>query len=78
MISWSKSNPRLLASGGDDCYFKVWDLRYIKNGALNEILWHSEQITSICFQPNEESVVTVSSADNRLSVWDFSVENDDT
>ena len=30
----------------------------------------------ICFQPNEESVLAVSSQDNRLSIWDFSVEND--
>tara|TARA_B110000503_G_C6894139_1_gene308021 strand:+ start:301 stop:483 length:183 start_codon:yes stop_codon:yes gene_type:complete len=50
---------------------------------LNEILWHNEAITSIfnkikgvSFQPLEESVLAVSSADNRLSVWDFSVENE--
>jgi len=78
VLSWSPTNPRLLASGGDDGYFKVWDLRHIKKGCLNEILWHSEAITSIAFQPNDESVVAVSSADNRLSIWDFSVENDDT
>jgi len=48
-----------------------------KKGCLNEILWHSEAITSIQFQPNDESVVAVSSADNRLSIWDFSVENDE-
>jgi len=28
-------------------------------------------------QPNEESVVAVSSADNRLSLWDFAVEADE-
>ena len=44
---------------------------------MTELLWHTESITSIAFQPNEESVLAVSSADNRISLWDFAVEPDD-
>lgn len=75
MISWNNFKPTLLSSGSDEGCFKVWDLRHTQN-ALTEILWHSEQITSIQMQPNEESVVAVSSSDNRLSIWDFAVEAD--
>jgi ribosome assembly protein RRB1 len=39
--------------------------------------WHTEPITSIAFQPNEESVIAVASEDNRLSIWDMSVENEE-
>jgi len=34
-------------------------------------------ITSIAWHPDEESVLVVSSADNRVTVWDFSLEADD-
>jgi ribosome assembly protein RRB1 len=76
VISWNYLKPNLLASGSDDGSFKIWDLKAPKN-AIAEILWHSEPITSIHFQPNDESVLAVSSADNRLGIWDFAVEADD-
>ena len=44
---------------------------------MSELMWHNEAITSIAFQPNEESVLAVSSADNRISLWDFAVEPDE-
>lgn len=65
-----------MASGADDGCFKVWDLRHSKN-CVTELLWHNEHITSIAFQPNEESILAVSSADNRISLWDFAVEPDE-
>lgn len=37
--------------------------------------WHSEPITSVKFQPKEESVIAVASEDNRVSLWDMSMEN---
>lgn len=76
VLSWNALNSTLLASGADDGCFKVWDLRYPKN-CMTELLWHNEAITSIAFQPNEESVLAVSSADNRISLWDFAVEADE-
>lgn len=77
----------MLASGDDKGEFKIWDLRMInsngngKNQELNSITkirWHTQAITSIQFEPREESVLAVASADNKLTMWDFSVEMEDT
>ena len=76
VISWNHKNPFLIASGADDGSFKVWDLRDPSN-AFTEIHYHQEPITSIEWQPNEESVLSVTSSDDRLTIWDFSVENDE-
>lgn len=49
-------------------------------GSQDELLcfnWHTEPITSIRFQPNEESVIAVASEDNRLTIWDMAVENEE-
>ena len=44
---------------------------------ITRIKSHNDAITSIQFEPNEESVLAVCSADNRLTLWDFSVEVDE-
>jgi len=44
---------------------------------ITRIRWHTQAITSIAFEPREDSVLAVSSADNKLTLWDFSVEMDD-
>lgn len=77
VISWNKKSPVLIASGADDGSFKVWDLRHTGHSAISSIHWHKEPITSIEWQPHDEWTLAVASADNRLSVWDFSVEKDD-
>ena len=78
VISWNTECKYLLASGSDDGSFKVWDLRKIQKDVnskpITNIKWHNGPITSIHFQPREECVLAVSSADNKLSIWDFSVE----
>lgn len=43
---------------------------------ITRIKWHTDAITSIQFEPFEETVLAVASADNRLTLWDFSVEVD--
>ena len=45
--------------------------------AITKIRWHTQAITSIQFEPREDSVLAVSSADNKLTLWDFSVDIDD-
>jgi len=56
---------------------QVWDIRYLsKARSIADIGFHKDPITSIEFEPFEDSVVTVASADNRITVWDFSVEPD--
>ena len=44
---------------------------------ITQIHWHSDAITSIQFEPREESVLAVTSADNKMTLWDFSVEVDE-
>jgi ribosome assembly protein RRB1 len=46
--------------------------------SITRIRWHSDAITSLQFEPFEDSVLAVSSADNKVSLWDFSVEVDDS
>lgn len=82
VCDWSRTAPNLIVSGSDDCSVKVWDLRKLKEkkGKGEELLafnWHTEPITSIKFQPNEESVIAVSSEDNSVTIWDMSVENEE-
>ena len=44
---------------------------------ITSIRWHTQAITSIAFEPREESVIAVASADNKLTLWDFSVIEED-
>ena len=76
VCDWNKVAAHLIVTGSDDCKVKVWDLRMASEGSQDELLcfnWHTEPITSIRFQPNEESVIAVASEDNRLTIWDMSV-----
>ena len=58
---------------------QVWDLRAIRNNKspLANFTYHKGPITSIEWAPHDESVITVSSSDNQVTVWDLSVEADD-
>lgn len=77
VISWNNIVNYMLASGGDDNIFKVWDIRYVKDGPISNIKWHTAPINSLMWDPYEESQIAVCSEDDRLSIWDFSVEPDD-
>lgn len=67
-----------MVSGSDDGSFKVWDLRHIKSQLpVANYKWHNGPITSVEWHPQDESVLTVSSADNQVSTWDLSVEEDE-
>jgi len=88
VMSWNHhpSCKFLLASGDDKGEFRIWDLRMLGSGnngknqeleSITKIKWHTQPITSIGFEPREESVLAVSSADNKLTLWDFSVDVDD-
>ncbi|CAH1757795.1 16168_t:CDS:2 [Entrophospora sp. SA101] len=71
----------LIASGSDDGIISIWDLRTFVNNNTKPIpvasfKWHSAPITSIEWHPTEESVLGVSGADEQITIWDLSVEND--
>lgn len=85
VISWNTSSKFLLASGDDKGEFQIWDLRNLKLtsqkdaafDSITRIRWHTSAITSIQFEPREDSVLAVTSADDKFTLWDFSVEVDE-
>ena len=83
VMDWNSVDTTKILTGSDDCLVKVWDLRFVKSSAksneLSEPLlcfkWHEEPITSVAFQPNDKSMMSVASEDNRITVWDLAAEN---
>jgi ribosome assembly protein RRB1 len=82
VISWNSTSKFLLASGDDKGEFRIWDLRMLDHKSFDKkgydsitlIRWHAQAIKSLQFEPGEDSVLTVASADKKLTIWDFSVE----
>lgn len=81
VISWSSKITHLLASGHDDGTWGVWDLRNFnakdKPTPVAHYDFHKSPITSISFNPLDESIIAVSSEDNTVTLWDLAVEADD-
>ncbi|CCD26449.1 ribosome biosynthesis protein RRB1 NDAI_0H02750 [Naumovozyma dairenensis CBS 421] len=83
VISWSDKLGYLLASGDDNGVWGVWDLRQFSPDTANSVQpvaqydFHKGAITSISFNPLDESIVAVASEDNTVTLWDLSVEADD-
>ncbi|KAL8290085.1 hypothetical protein RQP46_003024 [Phenoliferia psychrophenolica] len=83
VISWNRSTNYLLASGGDEGAIKVWDLRNFKGTKapaptpVAAFSWHTAPITSIEWHPTEDSCFAASGADDQVTLWDLSVEQDD-
>jgi ribosome assembly protein RRB1 len=66
-----------MVSGSDDGSFRIWDLRRFQpDGFVAQYNWHTKPITSIEWSPHDESSLAVSCADNSVTLWDFSVEED--
>jgi ribosome assembly protein RRB1 len=86
VISWNSTSKFLLASGDDKGEFRIWDLRMLDHKSFDQkgydsikrIRWHNQAITSLQFEPGEDSVLAVASTDNNLTIWDFSVEVDES
>eukprot|EP01114_Cavostelium_apophysatum_P002913 TRINITY_DN1261_c0_g1_i1.p1 TRINITY_DN1261_c0_g1~~TRINITY_DN1261_c0_g1_i1.p1 ORF type:complete len:515 (+),score=163.41 TRINITY_DN1261_c0_g1_i1:163-1707(+) len=82
VISWGRKVVYLLVSGCDDGSFRIWDLRSLK-GSNNDCMsvahfkWHTAPITSVSWDPNDESVIAVASEDDQLTLWDLSTERDE-
>lgn len=81
VISWCNKINYLLASGHDDGSWSIWDLRNF-NGKqeptpVANYEFHKSPITSISFNPLDESILAVSSEDNTVTLWDLAVEADD-
>lgn len=81
VISWCDKISHLLASGHDDGTWGVWDLRNFNGqttpSPVANYEFHKSAITSISFNPLDESIIAVSSEDNTVTLWDLAVEADD-
>ncbi|BGP15155.1 hypothetical protein JCM10213_000720 [Rhodosporidiobolus nylandii] len=83
VISWNATTNYLLASGGDEGGIKVWDLRNFKGTKapaptpVASFNWHTAPITSIEWHPTDESCFAASGADDQVTLWDLSVEEDE-
>ncbi|BFZ17528.1 hypothetical protein BsWGS_20567 [Bradybaena similaris] len=78
VIDWSLFDP-LVISGGDDGLIKIWDLRKFKSGGEVVVFEHHKgQITSVEWNPNDSSVFVASGSDDQVTVWDVSLERDET
>ncbi|KAI3402978.1 rrb1 [Candida oxycetoniae] len=80
VISWCSKINHLLASGHDDGTWSVWDLRNFTQANVSPVAnynFHKAPVTSISFNPLDESIIAVSSEDNTVTLWDLAVEADD-
>ena len=84
-ISWNENNSSLLLSGHDNGTFAVWSLAIDPDPANPASLepvffesdYHHDPITSVEWDPNDETSFAVASEDGRVTVWDISVEKDE-
>lgn len=76
VLSWSPCVGELLATGGDDGVFKVWDTRSVAAGPMANFSWHRKPITSIDWHPFDETSLVVASEDGCVSLWDMAMEDD--
>ncbi|RHY51965.1 hypothetical protein DYB34_004862 [Aphanomyces astaci] len=89
VITWNRNVAHLMASGSDDGSFKIWDFRKFQaydnfilpslhrsDSPVAHFRYHTAPVTSIEWHPTDESMLAVSGADNQISIWDMSVEED--
>jgi len=75
VISWSGKVTYLLASGSDDASHKIWDLRNFKSDSpVADFHYHEGPIVSIEWNPHDEVQLVVAAADDKVSIWDMSLE----
>lgn len=80
VISWNPILTHLLASGCDDGVWKVHDLRKLETKEPIDLFtfgFHKQPITSIEWCPFEDSMISVSSSDDSISIWDLSATRDE-
>lgn len=79
VLSWNTSVQYLIATGGDEGAFKVWDLRALApSGEIASIDWHcANAITSIEWKSGDSSVLAASDSKDQVTLWDMSLEADE-
>lgn len=78
VMSWNYKVAYLMASGADDGAFRIWDLRnFSSDKTVAHFRFHNRPITSIEWNPHDETQLVVSSADHQVTIWDMSLEADE-
>ncbi|KAH8234322.1 hypothetical protein KR038_007686 [Drosophila bunnanda] len=76
VISWNRSEP-FIASGGDDGFLHVWDLRQFNSQKpIATFKHHTDHITTVEWCPSEATVLASGGDDDQIALWDLAVEND--
>lgn len=79
VISWNR-NDHMIASGGDDGFLHVWDLRQFQAATPKPIAsfkHHTDHVTTVEWHPTDATVLASGGADNQIAIWDLAVEKDD-
>lgn len=79
VISWNR-NEGLIASGGDDGFLHVWDLRQVATVKtpvpVASFKHHTDHVTTVEWHPTDSTVLASGGADNQIAIWDLAVEKD--
>lgn len=76
VISWNRLEP-FIASGGDDGFLHIWDLRQFKSSKpLATFKHHTEHITTVEWSPSDATVLASGGDDDQIALWDLAVEKD--
>ncbi|XP_017079831.2 glutamate-rich WD repeat-containing protein 1 [Drosophila eugracilis] len=76
VISWNRTEP-FIASGGDDGFLHIWDLRQFRNQTpIATFKHHTDHITTVEWSPSEATVLASGGDDNQIALWDLAVEED--
>lgn len=78
-MAWNSAVSYLVASAGDDGDLKVWDLRAFAPTAepVGRFDYHRGHPVASCqWDPHDESAIALAAADNTVTLWDLSVEDD--
>lgn len=76
VISWNRNEP-MIASGGDDGFLHVWDLRQFQTKTpIASFKHHTDHVTTVEWHPTDSTVLASGGADNQIAIWDLAVEKD--
>lgn len=76
VISWNRTEP-FIASGGDDGFLHIWDLRQFKSQKpIATFKHHTDHITTVEWNPSEATVLASGGDDDQIALWDLAVEKD--
>lgn len=76
VISWNHTEP-FIASGGDDGFLHIWDLRQFQTKKpIATFKHHTDHITTLEWNPRDATVLASGGDDDQIALWDLAVEKD--